>query len=158
MKTLRARRLQLDLTMDELADAIGYNQASISRWEEGHTQPRATAVLALCSGASRMTCCCPNSGHTLHLMPQETKGSPRRPRNLTTSQSTSRQFCQSKKDGKLVIKVKRGAAMVTDARLTDAEVRVGLALLLYFHNTATGRCFPSYPQIAELARVLGEHG
>ncbi|MGH6824361.1 helix-turn-helix domain-containing protein [Methyloceanibacter sp.] len=59
----------------------------------------------------------------------------------------------AKKDGSLVVKVKRGAAIVTDLRLTHAERVIGATLLLYFHNTQTGRCFPSYPQLAEKAGV-----
>ena len=46
-------------------------------------------------------------------------------------------------------KVRRLAGMAADARLSDAAYRVASALLLHFHNTTTGRCYPSLQQVAE---------
>lgn len=40
-----------------------------------------------------------------------------------------------------------------DKRLSDAQCRVGIALLFTFHNTTTGQCNPSYRQLAEASRT-----
>lgn len=40
-----------------------------------------------------------------------------------------------------------------DERLSDAQFRVGMALLFTFHNTSTGQCNPSYRQLAEASRT-----
>jgi hypothetical protein len=49
-------------------------------------------------------------------------------------------------------KVSLAVAIGEDVRLTPFQRLIGIALLLRFHNTATGRCDPSY---ASLGRVVG---
>lgn len=43
--------------------------------------------------------------------------------------------------------------MCSDDRLSDAQCRVGMALLFTFHNTSTGQCNPSFRQLAEASRT-----
>lgn len=40
-------------------------------------------------------------------------------------------------------------AINRDPRFTPAECNVAGALILYFHNTTTGACYPSYAKLAE---------
>ena len=40
-----------------------------------------------------------------------------------------------------------------DERLSDGQFRVAMALQFTFHNTTTGRCNPSYRQLAEASRT-----
>ena len=40
------------------------------------------------------------------------------------------------------------ARLCRDPRLTANQLRVALTLLLHFHNTRSGACFPSYQQLA----------
>ena len=46
-------------------------------------------------------------------------------------------------------KLALATAMAMDKRLTPAACRVGMVMLLYFQNTASGDTFPSRPQICE---------
>jgi hypothetical protein len=41
------------------------------------------------------------------------------------------------------------ATLCGDPRLSAVQFRVFVALLLYFHNTGTGKCVPSYRQLAD---------
>lgn len=50
-------------------------------------------------------------------------------------------------------KIEIAVTMCADGRLSDAQFRVGVALVLYFHNTKTGACFPSYRQLAEASHT-----
>jgi DNA-binding MarR family transcriptional regulator len=43
--------------------------------------------------------------------------------------------------------------LASDGKLTHAQFRVATVLLLHFHNTTTGECYPSYRQLAEKAKV-----
>lgn len=43
--------------------------------------------------------------------------------------------------------------MCRDERLSDAQCRVGMALLFMFHNTLTGQCNPSYRQLAQASNT-----
>ena len=49
----------------------------------------------------------------------------------------------------LIGKVKLAATLCGDQRLSAKQFRVAIALVLYFHNTGTGKCFPSYRQLAD---------
>jgi hypothetical protein len=50
-------------------------------------------------------------------------------------------------------KVEITNALARDPRLSEGQFRVAYVLILYFHNTLTGECFPRYPQLAEAAHV-----
>jgi hypothetical protein len=43
--------------------------------------------------------------------------------------------------------------LASDGKLSHAQFRVATVLLLHFHNTATGECYPSYRQLAAKAQV-----
>ncbi len=53
----------------------------------------------------------------------------------------------------LAEKIRIATALCADARLSHAQFRVAAALLFDFHNTKTGECFPSYPQLAAASRT-----
>ncbi len=53
----------------------------------------------------------------------------------------------------LVGKVKLIEALCKDPRLSAKQFRVAVTLILRFHNTKTGKCCPSYGQLAEAANV-----
>lgn len=53
----------------------------------------------------------------------------------------------------LLDKCKLYDGIMADPTLTDADRRVAWALLLGFHNTITGQCFPSIDTLAERARL-----
>src|SRR4051812_49544142 len=40
-----------------------------------------------------------------------------------------------------------------DALLSDAQFRVAITLILGFHNTKTGDCYPSYRQLAKASNT-----
>ena len=46
-------------------------------------------------------------------------------------------------------KAKMAKRLCRDGRLSDAQCRVGIALIFTFHNTNTGQCNPSVRQLAE---------
>jgi DNA-binding transcriptional MocR family regulator len=47
-------------------------------------------------------------------------------------------------------KIALATAMCLDRRLTHADCRVAMAMLLYFQNSASGALFPSRRQVAEI--------
>src|SRR5262245_54297789 len=51
----------------------------------------------------------------------------------------------------LANKIELAVSLCRDERLSDAQFRVAIAMLLYFHNTKTGACYPSYSQLASAA-------
>jgi DNA-binding MarR family transcriptional regulator len=53
----------------------------------------------------------------------------------------------------LAEKVALITALAEDSRFTDGQFRVAAVLILRFHNTATGDCFPSVSQLAKAAGV-----
>jgi DNA-binding transcriptional MocR family regulator len=53
----------------------------------------------------------------------------------------------------LVEKVKLVVHLSADCRLSAWQRLVGIVLLMHFHNTQTGACFPSIPMLAEMSGV-----
>jgi hypothetical protein len=49
----------------------------------------------------------------------------------------------------LVAKVELVTRLCADSRLSGDQARVAVALILHFHNTGNGACFPSMTQLAE---------
>ena len=46
-RTIRARRLELELTVDQVAGAVGVDRSNLVRWEAGSTEPKLEHRVAL---------------------------------------------------------------------------------------------------------------